>query len=387
MEKLRQRLADLPIRQALLHMTLIGTLLATALILIFILSWNSLLDLVHPYFINHRLLGFSTELIGISLLFGGGILGSFLILALVMRKTADIFYQIKLAHSLEQLNYGIKQIQAQNLDFELHNSNHDELGALTQSFEQMRLALRDALQQSWRLLEDQKEVNAAFAHDLRTPLTVLQGDAEMLTTRLKQTDTQELVQDMQAQLVRVIDFIGLMSKITSLQVAPVTKQNCTPAELTNLVQREIKLVPAQLQINFVISNQIQEQSTFNLPTNAILEVLDNQLSNAKRFAKSVINLTLTLTAQTLEVRVFNDGPHLSATELANVRVPFFSQQSADHHLGVGIWVWACISVKCFVKPTVVISSLAMFQQALSPALVSKFNRQYLLIVWHLLIDS
>ena len=33
----------------------------------------------------------------------------------------------------------------------------------------------------WELLEEQRKINAAFAHDLRTPLTVIAGYVDMLT--------------------------------------------------------------------------------------------------------------------------------------------------------------------------------------------------------------
>lgn len=233
MEKLKQKLADMPIRQALLRITLVGTLIASVLIIAFLILWNTLLYNWGTQ-LNHatwRMFGISAQALGRIVVISGSILGSLLILIGVMHKSADLFYQLKLARSLKQLNTGIEQIRHQNLDFKLHNANHDELGALTESFEQMRRALQKALKHSWQLLEDQKEVNAAFSHDLRTPLTVLQGDTEMLTNATPNPDMLSLVQDMQTQLVRITDFVGLMSKITSLQAAPIEKSECSQAEL------------------------------------------------------------------------------------------------------------------------------------------------------------
>lgn len=337
MEKLKQKLADLPIRRALLRFTLIGSAIASALILIFLVLWNTLLNL---WDINAHwtLLGLSAQVVGITVLFGGAILGSFLILAVVMHKIIDKFYQLKLAQSLEQLNYGINQIKTKNLDFELHYTNHDELGLLTQSFESMRLALQEALQQSWRLLEDQKEVNAAFAHDLRTPLTVLQGDVEMLSTTINDDNARSLVQDLQTQLSRVTEFVNLMSKITSLQTAPVDRHPYSSKQLESLAKFELSRIINGPHIAFNFQNQRQDTSPFNLSTTAMLEVFDNQLANAQRFAKSNITITFTLTNKQLELKVVNDGPQLSDIELANARVPFFSQQKANHHLGVGMYI-------------------------------------------------
>jgi signal transduction histidine kinase len=280
------------------------------------------------------LFGFSAQTIGVVVLFGGAMIGSFLLLAFVMWKAADIFYNVKLAQPLDQLNKGVEQIRHQNLDFALHNDHHDELGELTRSFESMRQALQDALQQSWQLLEEQKEVNAAFAHDLRTPLTVLQGDAEMLMLNPDPANIQDLAQDIQHQFQRVTDFIGLMSQITSLQAAPDESQTCTSEQLTKLLREEV----AHMPVAVTLSDQRGESTPFKLATSAMLEVLDNQLSNARRFAKSTVTLTVVLTPHDLQMTVLNDGPQLTKIELENVRTPFFSQQKAGQHLGVGMYI-------------------------------------------------
>ena len=44
----------------------------------------------------------------------------------------------------------------------------------------MRSTLESNFSEMWRQMEERKQLNAAFAHDLRTPLTVLKGYDEML---------------------------------------------------------------------------------------------------------------------------------------------------------------------------------------------------------------
>lgn len=41
--------------------------------------------------------------------------------------------------------------------------------------ETMRFTLANNFSEMWRQMEERKQLNAAFAHDLRTPLTVLKG--------------------------------------------------------------------------------------------------------------------------------------------------------------------------------------------------------------------
>lgn len=72
------------------------------------------------------------------------------------------------------------KIAENNLDFKIIYDKEDELGKLCVSFEKMRQALQESNEEMWRQMEERKRLNAAFAHDLRTPLTVLKGQSELL---------------------------------------------------------------------------------------------------------------------------------------------------------------------------------------------------------------
>lgn len=65
-----------------------------------------------------------------------------------------------------------------NRVFQKKVDKEDELGKLCASFEKMRQALQESNDEMWRQMEERNRLNAAFSHDLRTPLTVLKGQSE-----------------------------------------------------------------------------------------------------------------------------------------------------------------------------------------------------------------
>ena len=95
-----------------------------------------------------------------------------------------IFYRFKLFAPLKALTEGIEQIAIDNLDFSVQYDAEDELGALCRSFERMKNELQNNYKRIWRMTEEHRKLNAAFAHDLRTPLTVLQGYAILICEEL-----------------------------------------------------------------------------------------------------------------------------------------------------------------------------------------------------------
>ena len=88
---------------------------------------------------------------------------------------ALLFYRNRLKKPLAELRTASEKIANNDLDFSIDYDNNDEFGQLCASFEIMRTTLADNFSKMWRQVEERKALNAAFAHDLRTPLTVLKG--------------------------------------------------------------------------------------------------------------------------------------------------------------------------------------------------------------------
>ena len=100
--------------------------------------------------------------------------------ALCILAAALLFYRNKLKRPLAELLCASEKISHKDLNFTVSSNSNDELGQLCVSFETMRAALAHNFSEMWWQMEERKQLNAAFAHDLRTPLTVLKGYNEML---------------------------------------------------------------------------------------------------------------------------------------------------------------------------------------------------------------
>ena len=81
-----------------------------------------------------------------------------------------LFYRKRLKKPFAILEGAVDRIGRKDLDFTVSYASEDEIGRLCASFEEMRKSLEENQKEMWKLVEDQKQLNAAFAHDLRTPL-------------------------------------------------------------------------------------------------------------------------------------------------------------------------------------------------------------------------
>ena len=86
----------------------------------------------------------------------------------------------------------------------------------------MRASLEENNRALWDAVEERKRLNAAFSHDLRTPLTVLQGYSDLLLDALPSGDlspekTVSTVLTMKRSLVRLQRYVESMNSLQRLE--------------------------------------------------------------------------------------------------------------------------------------------------------------------------
>lgn len=74
-----------------------------------------------------------------------------------------------------------KQVAQQNLDFEVGHSKIKEFEDVLISFSHMKNNLKSSLEKQWNAEQMQRQQIAALAHDLKTPLTVIQGNIDLIS--------------------------------------------------------------------------------------------------------------------------------------------------------------------------------------------------------------
>lgn len=79
---------------------------------------------------------------------------------------------------LNILRIATMQIGAGNLDEPVHVNSTDEIGELCRDFEEMRIRLKEMIEDRIRYEQDTRDMISNMAHDLQTPLTSIKGYSE-----------------------------------------------------------------------------------------------------------------------------------------------------------------------------------------------------------------
>ena len=137
---------------------------------------------------------------------------------ILLSSVCTYFLTKKTLTPLQKLTSEVSQIQAQNLSTQLAVPNSkDEIAQLTSSFNEMLARLDNAF-------STQKQFSANAAHELRTPLAVLQTNLEVFEKKQEpeMVEYQQLFTMIKEQTARLSQLVGALLDMTNLKSVPRT---------------------------------------------------------------------------------------------------------------------------------------------------------------------
>ena len=213
----------------------------------------------------------------------------------------------------------------------------DELGELAASFNRMSADLEAANRQ-------RRQMTADIAHDLRTPLSVILGYMEALSTgRLEATpETFEIMYDRGRHLQHLIDDLRTLALADAGELS-LNRRPVEPAALlehtalAHMVQAQEKGVTLQLE-------QVPaDMPEIEVDPERITQVLGNLVSNALRHTPEDGEIVLSAgrDGDKIQLTVRDTGEGIEAEELPHIFDRFYRsdksrQQSGESGLGLAI---------------------------------------------------
>ena len=176
------------------------------------------------------------------------------------------------------------------LNFSLSYDRKDELGELCASFETMRSQLEDSFSGMWRQMEERRRLNAAFAHDLRTPLTVLKGYDELLQAG-EDSQVRSVAVTMGKHIARMERYVDSMSQLQRLEDRQPEYQRISLSELLTQIEENANIICRENDKKICLRNQAVS-GHFRLDGMFLSQVCGNLVANAARYADTQVTLIL-----------------------------------------------------------------------------------------------
>lgn len=266
-----------------------------------------------------------------------------ILVSLLNTLVVTIVWAKYLVKQLSPIFAASEKISEQTLDFELHYSRVKEFNEVLFSLEKMRDALQESLIKEWIQEENKQKQISALIHDLKTPVSIVQGNAELL----KKTSVTE---DQSIYIDYILRNSNRISEYIKTLLIMNKNSNATEYQPQSLA---VKTVSEQL---VTVSKELISINSNNLKTNVVVEdgimsvdlkllerALQNVLANSIENNNGIVTLELNLKTvdEFLEISILDNGKGFSDIDLIHAKEQFYrgdySRHSATNY-GIGLFI-------------------------------------------------
>lgn len=211
-----------------------------------------------------------------------------------------------------------------------------EFSATLQAMQTMSRELTDSLQSQWRMEQQRAEQIAALTHDLKTPLSIIQGNADLLAEDALSADQQTQVEAILRGTDRAQQYLAALRTACAPSAAGETFSSHI---LVSTLAETARALCAPAGVQFVLDEQWQ--GTLCAAQCDLLRAAENLLDNAVRYTPrgGTVTLLVTKEKQDFILRVTDTGPGFTPEALAKAGEMLYTDaaRSDAAHQGLGLY--------------------------------------------------
>nr|WP_243159185.1 HAMP domain-containing sensor histidine kinase [Clostridium sporogenes] len=274
------------------------------------------------------------EFLLITILILGCLIGAFII---------SIVFAKNLKNNLIPLMKATEKIKEQDLDFEIENSPIKEFNDVLCSISDMKEELKESLKEQWNLEKTKKDQISSLAHDIKTPLTIIKGNTELLKDSYLNNEQKEYIGFIEKNSIQIEKYIKLLIDMSKgkLEFLEKLQKTNTKEFVYDIYNQLIALAgPKELHINFQ-QKDIPENIIIN--KEAMHRAIINIISNAVDYSSCNSNLYFYVEGKSdsVEFSVIDSGKGFSNEDLKAAKKQFYmgdSSRTSKTHWGMGLYI-------------------------------------------------
>lgn len=235
-----------------------------------------------------------------------------------------------------------QQVQKQQLDFSITPSGIQEVDTVLESMDQMRNSLKESLEQQWKSEQEKNRQMAALAHDLKTPLTIVRGNGELLAETTLSPAQEKYVAHIQTGSLQMQQYVQTLIEVTKSQqgIGFCKKQSDCQQFLQRLQQQAAALCQIK-QIKFCWNCSCCARQIF-VDEEELLRAILNVVANAAEHTDSqgMVELSVHQQKDAMQFVVTDTGTGFSQESLCRGTEAFYtgdSSRNSKTHFGIGLY--------------------------------------------------
>ena len=256
-----------------------------------------------------------------------------------------MFYANKLRQQLRPILKATEKIANQDLDFQTSQSTIKEFNQVLSGLDHMRVALRDSLMENWKAEQDKQNQISALTHDLKTPLTVARGNADLLAMTSLDEEQTDLLEHFQKGIVQVDSYVQELSELNKMSL----KKTLTLGDVSvkgfveDIYDQTLSLAQTKHIKVICDKKEIENDIIGNWDRPLLNRAFMNIVSNAVEHTPSGNQLTLFTKIESDEFKFtcLDSGPGFSLESLEKATQLFYQEdksRQSRNHSGLGLTI-------------------------------------------------
>ena len=251
-----------------------------------------------------------------------------------------LYYKLKIQTPLTSLNNGVEHISQQDLDFQIAYTSEDELGRLCNAFECMKNEIYASNRKMWNMLQERKALTASVSHDLRTPVTVINGYLDYLDKAsrqkvLKEENLHDIIKQMKGAMQRLERYVDCVKDIQKMEDVEIKKEYFDLKAYIMGVVNDFSILAKKHGRTLEYQNKT-EIVNIHSDKDMLSKILENIFDNALRFSKKTIHFSVTEEKDSICFTISDDGNGFSQEELRYATSFFYSSPTNKGNFGIGL---------------------------------------------------
>lgn len=251
----------------------------------------------------------------------------------------------KFSSPIEVVTTASEQIRQQDLDTPIAiSSGLKEFDNALSSMEHMRQALKDSLSKQWSAEQQRRQEVAALAHDIKTPLTIVKGNSELLMEDHLTEEQTNLTESIHSAAKRAQEYIALLQQVSAMDAEQESAGQVTIDFILGEVCAALAPFAVQKQVSFEISDskQLAAVTVYGaMLTRALINIGENAIRYTPENGRVEVGVTQNL--NTTAFIITDGGNGFSQEALKHAKEMFWQDdksRSGDGNFGMGLAIAA-----------------------------------------------